>query len=57
MLRHMSLKQNSKKSTSISDTEEEIKTLLESLTVEIEREVSIKECRKATSKTFLDIAT
>tara|TARA_Y100001968_G_C19085060_1_gene584877 strand:- start:190 stop:363 length:174 start_codon:yes stop_codon:yes gene_type:complete len=56
MLMDMSSKQNSLRTTSVSDTEEEIKVLLKSLTAEIEREVSIKECRQATSRPSIDVA-
>tara|TARA_Y100001968_G_scaffold328280_1_gene375126 strand:- start:209 stop:370 length:162 start_codon:yes stop_codon:yes gene_type:complete len=52
----MSSKHNSTKSNPLSQTEEEIKTLLKSLSAEIQREVSIKECRQATSNPSLDIA-
>tara|TARA_Y100001968_G_scaffold324496_1_gene363950 strand:- start:25228 stop:25389 length:162 start_codon:yes stop_codon:yes gene_type:complete len=39
-----------------TDTETQIKSLIESLSAEIEREISIKECRQAASNASLDIA-
>tara|TARA_Y100001968_G_C19449136_1_gene767318 strand:- start:2295 stop:2456 length:162 start_codon:yes stop_codon:yes gene_type:complete len=52
----MTSKQKLARAISISETEEEIKSLLESLSAEIERKVSIKECRQASSKPSMDVA-
>ena len=41
--------QNSMSKTSASATEKQIKTLLESLSAELEREISTKECPQASS--------
>ena len=34
----------------INETENQIKILIEQITLELEREISIRECRQATSK-------
>tara|TARA_Y100001968_G_C19099660_1_gene591860 strand:+ start:250 stop:417 length:168 start_codon:yes stop_codon:yes gene_type:complete len=51
----MSLEQSSLRSDSLSETEVQIKSLLKSLSAEIEREISIKECRQATSTSSLPL--
>ncbi len=47
----MSPRHNQIASDSLSETELQIKLLLESISAELEREISIKECRQATSTT------
>ena len=52
---NMSFEQRIISADSVSDTESQINALLQSLSAELEREISIKECRQATSTTSLQI--
>ncbi len=52
----MSSEQTSSKKVPSTDTENQIKSLLESLSAELEREISVKECRQAASNASVDIA-